>query len=610
MFTSEPLSLEKTMRPINLLPVSLSSFVACIALADGTWQNIVSTTDTSVPGIPGALWVPNQFNNPTIDNQGRVVFRGQVAGEGISTANRNVLMQGVPGSVAIVARDGSPVPGNIPAGYVLNSTTGIGGLGSANNISANGGVVVAGNINGPGATTSNDTATYFVSSAGVASLLIREGDPYPGGGGSVISGSLTASSGFRVSNDGIGLFVPNLSGGDVSGTTNNTAVIRVSPSGMTALYRRGAPAPGFASDSGVTMNPSAFGLYVVGSEVEFGATLAGTGVTTSDDSARFTSLGAPAGQLRMWVREGQALPGLNGITIKPATSVTAAAIPIVGSNILFLSDLAGTGVTPNLDDKAIMYEQNGSFQILLRRGQAIPNAPSTAGGAMTFFSPQSSSFVPNSSGLLAFQGIFQNPDGSSVQSPAPSTFIGVRKPDGTLITIARQGDAAPGMPGESFGSWGGNSGICVSETGIVVFANSTSPGNLQSIFAWDEANGLRLLAKAGDTNFTGTPANQLTLIGSTGINGNGGFTGLSSNGWLVIRAGDSNASINTIARIKLGDEAPTCPADLNDDDEVNGTDLATLLAQWGTDGSADINDDGTVNAVDLSSVLAAWGPCS
>jgi len=43
---------------------------------------------------------------------------------------------------------------------------------------------------------------------------------------------------------------------------------------------------------------------------------------------------------------------------------------------------------------------------------------------------------------------------------------------------------------------------------------------------------------------------------------------------------------------------------------VDGTDLAALLAQWGTDGSADINGDGTVNATDLSSVLAAWGSCS
>lgn len=598
------------MRPINFLAVSLSSCVAWSSLADGTWENIVSTTDTSVQGVPGAVWVPNGFNNPTIDNQGRVYFRGQLGGEGITTANRHVIIRGVPGSIEIMARDGASVPGNVPASYLLQSTTGVGGLGSANNISADGGIAVASFIFGPGGASSNDTATYFISASGVPSLLIREGDPFPGGGGAVFSGSMNASSGFRISNEGVGLFVPNLSGGDVSGTTNNTAVIKVSPAGMSALYRKGSPAPGFDAGAGVTMNPSAFGLYVVGSEVEFGATLVGTGISTSNDSARFTTLGAPAGELRMWVREGQELTGLNGISIKPTSTISASPIPMVGGKMLFLADIVGEGVTAGLDDKAIMHEQGGTFEILMRRGQALPNAPTTGNGTLTFSGPQTSSFVSNSAGLMAFQGIYQYPDGTGVQSPDPSTFLGVRKADGTLITIARQGDAAPGMAGETFGSWGGNSGICVTESGIVVFANTTSPGFLQAIFAWDESDGLRLLAKAGDTNFTGTAANQLTLIGSTGINGNGGFTGLSSNGWLVLRAGDSTSSINTIARIKLGEEAPACPADLNDDDEVNGTDLATLLAQWGTDGSADINDDGTVNAVDLSSVLAAWGPCS
>lgn len=598
------------MRPINFLAVSLSSCVAWSSLADGTWENIVSTTDTSVQGVPGAVWVPNGFNNPTVDNQGRVYFRGQLGGEGITTANRHVIIRGVPGSIEIMARDGASVPGNVPASYLLQSTTGVGGLGSANNISADGGILVSSFIFGPGGATSNDTATYFISAAGVPSLLIREGDAFPGGGGSVFSGSLNASSGFRVSNEGVGLFVPNLTGGDVSGTTNNTAVIRVSPSGMSVLYRKGSPAPGFDAGAGVTMNPSAFGLYVVGSEVEFGATLVGTGISTSDDSARFTTLGAPAGELRMWVREGQALTGLNGISIKPASTISASPIPMVGGKMLFLADIVGEGVTAGLDDKAIMHEQGGTFEILMRRGQSLPNAPTTGNGTLTFLGPQTSSFVSNSSGLMAFQGIYQYPDGSGVQSPDPSTFLGVRKPDGTLTTIARQGDAVPGMEGETFGSWGGNSGICVTETGIVVFANTTSPGFLQAIFAWDESDGLRLLAKAGDTNFTGTAANQLTLIGGTGINGNGGFTGLSSDGWLVIRASDSASSINTIARIKLGNEAPSCPADFNGDDEVDGTDLATLLAQWGTSGSADINGDGTVNAVDLSSVLAAWGPCS
>ncbi len=49
------------------------------------------------------------------------------------------------------------------------------------------------------------------------------------------------------------------------------------------------------------------------------------------------------------------------------------------------------------------------------------------------------------------------------------------------------------------------------------------------------------------------------------------------------------------------------PADLNGDGVVNGSDLAALLAQWGTDGTADLNDDGVVNGADLAALLASWG---
>ncbi len=54
---------------------------------------------------------------------------------------------------------------------------------------------------------------------------------------------------------------------------------------------------------------------------------------------------------------------------------------------------------------------------------------------------------------------------------------------------------------------------------------------------------------------------------------------------------------------------PTIPADLDADGEVGASDLAILLAAWGTNpGSpADLNADGAVNSTDLAILLAAWG---
>lgn len=57
----------------------------------------------------------------------------------------------------------------------------------------------------------------------------------------------------------------------------------------------------------------------------------------------------------------------------------------------------------------------------------------------------------------------------------------------------------------------------------------------------------------------------------------------------------------------LGDPSSATPADINGDGNVNGTDLAALLAAWGSSGgSADINGDGNVNGLDLAALLAAW----
>jgi hypothetical protein len=48
------------------------------------------------------------------------------------------------------------------------------------------------------------------------------------------------------------------------------------------------------------------------------------------------------------------------------------------------------------------------------------------------------------------------------------------------------------------------------------------------------------------------------------------------------------------------------PGDLNGDGHVDGIDLANLLGQWGTSGSADIDHDGTVGGGDLAILLSGW----
>lgn len=64
----------------------------------------------------------------------------------------------------------------------------------------------------------------------------------------------------------------------------------------------------------------------------------------------------------------------------------------------------------------------------------------------------------------------------------------------------------------------------------------------------------------------------------------------------------------------VGCGGSACPADLNDDNFVNGDDLGILLGAWGQCASstcpADFNEDGFVNGDDLGVMLGAWGQCA
>lgn len=59
----------------------------------------------------------------------------------------------------------------------------------------------------------------------------------------------------------------------------------------------------------------------------------------------------------------------------------------------------------------------------------------------------------------------------------------------------------------------------------------------------------------------------------------------------------------------IPDECTNCPADVDGDGAVGGSDLTLVLAGWGSPGDSDVNGDGATNGTDLAVLLAAWGPC-
>ena len=615
----------------------LSASITASVLADGTWE-VVALNDgispANINGIAGAVWVPNSLNNPVIDQNGKITFRAQIAGPNITnlggTANHVVIVSGFANNWSVVARNGSGVPGNTPAGAIISRPASANNsIVSANNISEDGGVLVSGFMTGPtivnsGTTTQNDTAMWFVPPTGTPVLMAQRLDACPGTAGAYYSTTMTAGSGQRTNGLGQSLFYVSLAGGDTV-TANNAAIVLLKDGPDQLIIRKGDAAPGLA---GFTINPDSFGQFLNGSKVLFSGKLVGGGISTANDSVYLTNIGVAGGGNRIFAREGDpvSVPGTKGLTIANTSSLSFGQRPMANDGtITFIATLGGSATT--LNNTAIMTENAGTFSILLRKGASIPGItdssnPSFAG--KVFSTPNSSGFVRNRNGMLAFEGILMNADGSSITSPNPATFFGVRKPDGTLITVCKETDPVPGLSGWAMNSLSGSTSLCVADSGTVVFSanmvNATLNETGNAILAWDEAGGLRLLAKAssmgvapfsptGDTTFTGTPCNQLTLIGSTGNNGDGGHTGLSSNGWLTLRAGDTVNGLYAVARIRVGVTSNPCPADVNGDNAVNASDLASVLAGWGG-ASPDLNGDGIVNASDLATILAAWGPCN
>jgi len=615
----------------------LSASITASVLADGTWE-VVALNDgispANINGIAGAVWVPNSLNNPVIDQNGKITFRAQIAGPNITslggTANHVVIVSGFANNWSVVARNGSGVPGNTPAGAIISRPSSANNsIVSANNISEDGGVLVSGFMTGPGivnsgTTTQNDTAMWFVPASGTPVLMAQRLDACPGTAGAFYSTAMTAGSGQRTNGLGQSLFSVTLAGGDTV-TANNAAIVLLKDGPDQLVMRKGDAAPGLA---GFTVNPDTFGLFLNGSKVLFSGKLVGSGISTANDSVYLTNIGVAGGGNRIFAREGDAIsvPGTKGLTIANTSSLSFGQRPMANDGtITFIATLGGSATT--LNNTAIMTENAGTFSILLRKGASIPGITDSSNPSFTgkvLSTPNSTGFVRNRNGMLAFEGILMNADGSSISSPNPATFFGVRKPDGTLITVCKETDPVPGLSGWVMNSLSGSTSLCVADSGTVVFSANMSNTTLNetgnAILAWDEAGGLRLLAKAsssgvapfgatGDTIFTGTPCNQLTLIGSTGNNGDGGHTGLSSNGWLTLRAGDTANSLYAIARIRVGATTNPCPADVNGSGAVDASDLAAVLAGW--DGaSPDLNGDGIVNAADLATILAAWGPCN
>ncbi len=181
----------------------------------------------------------------------------------------------------------------------------------------------------------------------------------------------------------------------------------VGPGSVTLVARKGDQAPGLPE--GVVFSGEDFGLVFglvnASGQIAMGTALAGPGVTDLNDTAIF--LGTP-GNLSLVVREGDQVPGAQGLVFHNAASTNAAFFGDLNlnanGNLAFIGAVSGPGIT----------ERNNSWVWL-----------HNATGLIRVASGQNFSLFQNDLGQLAYgnyNGGFKVQLFTPQQVPEPSTF--------------------------------------------------------------------------------------------------------------------------------------------------------------------------------------------
>ena len=429
---------------------------ACLAVsgAGAAPQSLLETQGQALIGPGTVLPAPG---GPMLKNPGFGVWTAVRADDGRAFCT---LLENFGGSLyswsqgtGLVRLLGPESP--IPSGTPLPTTVGVSeAISPGIRVSSNGRHVLFGTgLTGSSTTTSNDSALYVLSS-GNPRLLVREGLPAPGTQGATVLSDLKQQ--FPEFNgldeNGLVSFRVRISGGDVSGSTNDELIYRGSPGNLTVVAREGDALPtGELLSELIPAQPQAIqrqvhrlgeqGTLLFDSRLLQGA----SPVPSTAANDQVVLLSRPGQALVALVREGDAAPfpgtsygGLAGDWIRWLGRGPAFSAQDPGAT--FLTTLIGGSVSAGTLEALIQIRQSGATA-LARIGDPVANLT-----GVTLDEFENPTFVYGSSGRAAFLGGLGGP----VSSGDDSAILAV-SPGGALEVIAREGDIAPGTGGKRFG---------------------------------------------------------------------------------------------------------------------------------------------------------------
>jgi hypothetical protein len=527
---------------------ALGGFASAQSLIS-TSANIIATNGDLAPGLGGETFNGSStFDTGSVTDNGTVFFRGRlVGGTTVTTTERAYFYGSTRANLQLVLRSGDPEPtGTIP-GATLNSAT-ASGISSSYRASADGDMLFGVVMSGGGVTTANDTA-FLVGTPGNFQFLVREGDLAVGTIGATYSSSFSSPSTQSTGLNALGQawFVSSLAGGDVAGTTNNSALYAGTPGNLTMVLRKGDVAPNGATISNVyagfigQMNASGQIYYDVSYAVGTGS----PAVSTVDDRAIW--LYTPGiGNVEL-VRENDPvtdLPGafyLNGAGTSLPFSFAHPSFTNSGRTLCAVN-LSGGVVNSGVDDLALVAFDATGDELIVRKGDAAPDlqAQSVTLGTFNFSNCQMTN-----NNVVCFTASLAGPNVTTTDDSA--MFSGTK---GNFSLVMREGDVGPGTTW-TFGSPLGQS-MFMNNAGQIVFVNSMSTGTTSVTTSWlfDPATGLHLVTANGD-QVEVQPGVFKTLQSQGGIqfnNGDGRPLSFNDSGVIHTRLGftDSTSAIATV----------------------------------------------------------------
>jgi hypothetical protein len=514
---------------------------------------VVAANGQAVPGVPGAIYGGSgTFDLPVIDENGTVLFRGRFTGGGSSALDDRAYFFGTSAiDLGLLIRGSDPAPG-LPAGFTLSTAT-LQGLGGSPRLSADGQILFSSAISGPGLTTANDSG-LFSGNALAPTLLVQEGNAAPGTAGATFSSSFSNLSHqpTGINRAGRVLFQSSLAGGDVVGTTNNSGWFTGDPIlGLELVQRRGdtvfggevVSALGFVSQ----MNDSG----QVALDGTLSTTLGTPPATVADDKALW--IWTPGVGLQPVVREGDPAPGTIGAVFGNPTnswSVNVGANAFNNSGLVAMNaQLLGGDAGPGFNDYAVYIAGTAGLGMVMRRGDQAPGLPV----GITMDVVNNSSLRLNNGGDVAFQctlaGGVSATDDSAIYAGA----------FGTLALAVREGDAAPGTLGATFGQLTGLS-MHYNDRGQVLFHADLIGGDVVSgvnniaLYAFDPELGLQLVMRRGEQVEVapGVFETVASFGGTQFSNGDAAALCFNRNGEMAMRVNFMTNGAAAIVVVKIG----------------------------------------------------------